>query len=140
MLGKYNGFISLCRINPLFPKFTSYHCIIHQDTLCSKVLPFQEIIHKVTSINNSIKTGAMQHRLFKELWEDEGTIYEDLITYTEVRWLSKARVLERFLILLPQIKTFLNERNEICPELDDFLWLKKLGFLTDVTLKLKTLN
>ncbi|KAG0420183.1 General transcription factor II-I repeat domain-containing protein 2B, partial [Dictyocoela muelleri] len=25
-------------------------------------------------------------------------------------------------------------------ELDDFLWLKKLGFLTDVTLKLKTLN
>jgi hypothetical protein len=63
-----------------------------------------------------------------------------LITHTEIRWLSRGKVLEWFLNLLPQVKEFLLSRNEICLELEQKPWLMKLGFLTDLTVKLKELN
>lgn len=140
MKGNNNGLIALCKKDPIFPKFASYHCIIHQEVLCSKVIPFQHIIQTVTKIINSIRAAAMQHRLFKLLLQDDDAEFEDLITHTEVRWLSKGKVLERFLNLLPQVKEFLTSRNENCDELEQKPWLIKLGFLTDLTLKLKELN
>lgn len=108
MKGSNNGFIALCKKDPTFPKFTSYHCIIHQEVLCSKVIPFQNIICTVTKVINSIRAASMQHRLFKLLLQEDSSEYEDLITYTAVRWLSRGKVLERFLNLLPQVKEFLS--------------------------------
>jgi hypothetical protein len=140
MKGRNNGFIALCKKDPLFPKFASYHCIIHQEVLCSKLVPFQDIIQTVTRVINSIRAASMQHRLFKLLLQEDGPEFEDLITHTEVRWLSRGKVLEWFLNLLPQVKEFLLSRNEICLELEQKLWLMKLGFLTDLTVKLKELN
>ena len=58
------------------------------------------------------------------------------ILYGFANW----KVLERFLNLLPQVKEFLTSRNENCVELEQKPWLLKLGFLTDLTLKLKELN
>lgn len=140
MKGRNNGFIALCKKDPIFPKFASYHCIIHQEVLCSKVIPFQHIIETVTRVINSIRAAAMQHRLFKLLLQEDGAEFEDLITHTEVRWLSRGKILERFLNLLPQVKEFLLSRNEVCLELEQTPWLIKLGFLTDLTVKLKELN
>lgn len=38
MVGRLNGFIAKCREDDDFPDFLSYHCIIHQQALCSKML------------------------------------------------------------------------------------------------------
>jgi len=49
-------------------------------------------------------------------------------------------VLQWFVDLLPEIKTFLSARNEEHKELSDDVWLCDLGFQTDLTAKLNTLN
>lgn len=140
MIGNKNGFIALCMANDLFPQFAHYHCIIHQEALCAKIFRFEHVMKIVVKIVNSIRAAAMQHRLFRQLLQDEDAEYEDLILHTEVRWLSRGKVLVRFLTLLNEIKQFLATRKEDYPQLTDHSWLADLGFLTDVTIKLNELN
>ena len=66
--------------------------------------------------------------------------YGDLLLYSEVWWLNRGKVLQRFVDLLPEIKTFLETRKEEHEELSDDQWLLDLGFLTDLTAKLNALN
>lgn len=82
----------------------------------------------------------MQHRLFKLLLEEENNECNDLILHTDVRWLSRGKILERFINLLPQIKEFLSSRGEYYEQLENSDWLIDLGFLTDVSAKLNELN
>ncbi|GFQ81138.1 zinc finger BED domain-containing protein 5 [Trichonephila clavata] len=82
----------------------------------------------------------MQHRLFKLLLEDEDVQFTDLLLHTEVRWLSRGKILERFIMLLPQIKEFIASRGEFYEQLENKDWLIDLGFLTDITAKLNELN
>ncbi|XP_035208869.1 zinc finger BED domain-containing protein 5-like [Stegodyphus dumicola] len=140
MAGKKKGFIALCRQDSLFPKFISYHCLIHQEMLCAKTIGFQHVFTRVTKIINSIRSGAMQHRLFKLLLEDEYVQFTDLLLHTEVRWPSRGKILERFIMLLPQIKEFVASRGEFYEQLENKDWLIDLGFLTDITAKLNELN
>ncbi|XP_071041390.1 general transcription factor II-I repeat domain-containing protein 2-like [Parasteatoda tepidariorum] len=82
----------------------------------------------------------MQHRLFKLLLEDEDVQFTDFLLHTEVRWLSRGKILERFIMLLPQIKEFIASRGEFYEQLENKDWLIDLGFLTDITAKLNELN
>ncbi|KAH1028586.1 hypothetical protein HUJ05_001927 [Dendroctonus ponderosae] len=132
MTGKKKGFIALSRQNFLFPKFISYHCLIHQEMLRAKTI--------VTKIINSIRSGAMQNTWFKLLLEDEDVQCTDLLLHTEVRWLSRGKILQRFIMLLPQIKQFIALRGEFYEQLKNKDWLIDLRFLTDITAKLNELN
>ncbi|KAJ4938998.1 hypothetical protein JOQ06_028461, partial [Pogonophryne albipinna] len=91
-------------------------------------------------IVNSIRAKALQHRLFKSLLDELDSVYGDLILHADVRWLSRGKVLQRFLDLLPEIISFLKSRNEEYEQLSDDTWLLDLGFLTDLTAKLNDLN
>jgi hypothetical protein len=78
--------------------------------------------------------------LFKILTDELDVEYGNLMLHSEVRWLSKGKVLQRFVELLPEIKLFLESRNETYEELNDHGWLSDLSFLTDITTKMNKLN
>ncbi|KAL4006310.1 vacuolar protein sorting-associated protein 33B [Sarotherodon galilaeus] len=117
-----------------------YHCIIHQQALCAKVIGFEHVMTPVVKIINSIRSRAKQHRTFKVLLEELSAEYGDLLLHTEIRWLSRGRVLLRFLSLLGEIKEFMQSKGEDTSLLEDTEWTLDLAFLTDITGKLNHLN
>jgi hypothetical protein len=121
----------------------SYHCIIHQEALCAKARPFEHVMNVVTKIVNSIRAAPLQHRIFKALLEDVEDKPTDLLLHTEVRWLSRGKVLSRFLALIEAIKDFLKSKSDKFKDFDklnDRSWLLDLAFLADITEKLNSLN
>lgn len=140
MRGVHSGFCALCRKDPDFPPFISYHCVIHQQALAGKAVDMSHVMNIVVKIVNSIRAKALQHRLFMSLLDEFHSAYGDLIFHSDVRWLSRGKVLQRFLDLLPEIINFLKLRNEEYEQLSDDAWLLDLGFLTDLTAKLNELD
>uniref|UniRef100_A0A8C6PIG0 SPIN-DOC-like zinc-finger domain-containing protein n=1 Tax=Nothobranchius furzeri TaxID=105023 RepID=A0A8C6PIG0_NOTFU len=96
MIGRHAGFIAHCKGDTDFPTFLHYHCIIHQQAICSKVTGFEHVMTPVVKIINSIRSKAKQHRMFTVLLEEPSAEYSDLLLHTEIRWLSRGRVLQRF--------------------------------------------
>ncbi|XP_069498946.1 general transcription factor II-I repeat domain-containing protein 2-like [Ambystoma mexicanum] len=116
------------------------HCLIHQQALCSKSLKFDSVMTIVVSSVNFIRAHALKHRQFQEFLSELNADYGDVLYHTEVRWLSRGRVLKRFYDLLPQITAFLLSKNKEVPELNDAEWKWHLAFLTDVTELLNSFN
>ena len=140
MTGRHSGFIALCKADPDFPKIVNYHCIIHQQAICAKVMRFDHVMTPVIKIINSIRAKAKQHRSFKLLLQELSAEHSDLLLHTEVRWLSRGKILHRFCSLLNEIKAFMESREEDTTLLSDAEWLLDLAFLTDMTEKLNQLN
>jgi hypothetical protein len=90
----------------------------------------------VQKVVNWIRARPLEHRLFKHLLDEIEAHYGDLILHTEVRWLSRGKVLFRFQELLPAIVEFLQDRDDLPPQLKDSRWLLDLAFLIDLTAKL----
>jgi len=91
---------------------------------------------------------GLKNRLFQTFLEEVNAQYKDLIYHTEVRWLSRGRVLERFLDLVEETSKFLRERNPtlltgngkgVVMLLSDHAWLLDLAFLVDITQHLNIL-
>ncbi|GFW11751.1 general transcription factor II-I repeat domain-containing protein 2A [Trichonephila clavipes] len=87
MVGNRIGFIALCNNDEEIPGFTSYHCIIHQQVLCSKILKSNDIMQIAFKIVNSIRSISLQRRQFRALLEETESEYGDLL-HTDVWWLS----------------------------------------------------
>lgn len=139
--GCRNGFIALCKNDEDFPDFLQYHCIIHQQVLCAKVLNMKEIVDVAFKISNSIRAKSLQRRLFKlQIEESDNDVHSELLMHTDVRWLSRGNFLQRFRELIDEIRQFLAERGDDYKQLEDDVWLLDLAFLTDITSKLNELN
>jgi hypothetical protein len=50
--------------------FEHFHCIIHQQNLCSKILKLDHELSLVTKTVNYIRGRALNHRKFSQLLED----------------------------------------------------------------------
>lgn len=142
MRGKEKGLIGLMKKREDIPNFTSFHCIIHQEALVSKLRnnSFLDVMQTVVRVVNFIVSRALTHRQFRQLIEEYDTEYGDLVMHSEVRWLSRGRVLERFLSLLSEIRTFLECKGKHEPELKEPHWILQLAFLTDITSHMNTVN
>jgi len=142
MVGKNNGCVSLLE-KYLQRKFFKYHCIIHQEVLCSKDMDFSHVIDTVVHCINKIRARALHRQEFRSLFENETDESGELLLHCSVQWLSKGKMLARFYQLKIQVLQFLDAKKELpseCDLLQNKAWLCDLAFLVDVTNYLNILN
>jgi len=83
MCGRINGFIGLLRLSGV--DCPSFHCIIHQESLCGKLMGMKNVMDVVMKIVNLIRAGsrALNHRNFIAYLEELDTEYGDLLLHTD---------------------------------------------------------
>ena len=90
---------------------------------------------------NWIRGRALHHRLFKSLCEHMESEHTVLLFHTEVRWLSRGRVLARFFELRKEIQVFLRERHHnLLEELESHEFNQMLAYLSDIFTRMNDLS
>ncbi|KAK1346479.1 hypothetical protein QTO34_000335 [Cnephaeus nilssonii] len=94
------------------PKVIRTHCMIHRQILATKTLPqeLQEVMKNIVSSVNFVKVSTLNSRLFLQLCNDLDAPNNALLFHTEVRWLSRGKVLKRVFELCDELKTFFNQK------------------------------
>ncbi|XP_066543047.1 protein FAM200A-like [Hoplias malabaricus] len=140
--GKNSGVIKKIK-DAAAQNITWNHCFIHREALAAKGMPPEvELVMKdVVKIVNFIKGSALNRRLFESLCSEMGAQYTHLLFHTDVRWLSKGRVVSRIYELREEVHTFLLEKQS---QLADFFseekWLLTVSYIADIFSILNELN
>lgn len=145
MRGKTKGLLGLLKKNNI--NCLAFHCVIHQQALFCKSLSMSNTMNIAVKIINKIRGGhnSLTHRKFKEFLDNLNADYGDLLLYTEVRWLSRGKSLERLFNLRKDVITFLktkpnNDTIELITAMENPEFLLDLAFLCDITAILNELN
>ncbi|KAI4882258.1 hypothetical protein NFI96_003783, partial [Prochilodus magdalenae] len=112
------------------------------EALCAQMCGEQlgEVMSLVIQVVNFIVARALNDRQFKTLLDEVGNNYPGLLLHSNVRWLSRGKVLSRFAACLSEVRTFLEMKNVKHPELANTEWLLKFYYLVDMTEHLNQLN
>ena len=138
LLGKNLGMIRL--LNEKYKRehpnhvLVSFHCILHQESLCKSALSFHQIVNSVVNVVNIIRSKALNHRQFRSLLNDLDSDYDDILYHKNVRWLSIGKVLDRFYYFREEIKAFLKMKDlncEFLQNIDCDDWRLELMFAAD---------
>ena len=124
-------------------ELTVYHCIIHQESLCGKALKIEHVMSTIARVVNLIRAKGFNYRQFKSFLEEIGSEYRDVPYHTEVRWLSRGKVLNRCFRcfkLCEKICQFMESKGKDATELRDERFLCELVFLCDILSHLDVLN
>lgn len=119
--------------------FWTFHCILHQGTLCSKSSKTDRVMEVVVQTVNFIQDRGLIHHQFDNLLSDSN-ITHGLPYHTEVRWLSQGAVLKRFFDLRKEIEQFMEKKGKPVMGLQYTQWLRELAFMVDITEHLNNLN
>ncbi|XP_035007625.1 protein ZBED8-like [Hippoglossus stenolepis] len=112
MLGRHSGFGALVKSDA--PHIIVTHCVLH---------------------------SAMKHRIFKELCKEMGSEFEVLLYHSNVRWLSRGKVLNRVFAMRVELALFFNEYQDChadCFENSEFILI--LAYMADIFDALNHLN
>lgn len=109
MTGSGKGLVA--RIKKENPDIKWTHCVIHREALASKKMSpvLHDVLNDSIKVINFIKSRPLNARLFRRLCENMGAEHTQLLLHTEVRWLSRGRILNRLLELRSEVHTFLTE-------------------------------
>ena len=141
MVGKNKGFVALLSEHENRP-ILRFHCILHQEALCARMCDgkLDKVMSLVIRVINFIVARALNDHQFKTLLDEVGNNYHDLLLHSNVRWLSRGKVLSRFAACLNEIRTFLEMKGIEHPELAETEWLLMFYYLVDMTEHLNQLN
>lgn len=141
MVGKTAGAVS--RIKTIAKNCSSSHCIIHRQALAVKKMPvsLKTVLEESVKLINFIKSRPLNMRLFKILCDDMGSLHTSLLLHTEVRWLSRGKILLRLFELRAEVRAFLLEHPfDLQSRLIDKNWLFRLAYLAEIFSKLNEVN
>ncbi|XP_050535830.1 zinc finger BED domain-containing protein 5-like [Daktulosphaira vitifoliae] len=140
MCGKNSSVVT--RMLEVSPNASWTHCNIHREVLVSKNLPdnLKIVLNTSVKIVNFIKTRPLQSRLFERLCEEMGSSHKSLLLHTDVRWLSRGKVLTRLVELREEVALFLKEKTDLAKSLHNEDFILKLTYLADIFSKLNELN
>lgn len=140
MQGRHKGFVAY--VLDCSSKVKIVHCMIHREVLMSKTLPTQllQTMNQMIKIVNYIKSNSLKTRIFSSLCEAMDSDYKTLLYHTEVRWLSKGKVLNRVISLRNEIISFFASENIDFDFIENDIWWIDVTFLNDLFDKLNALN
>ena len=90
-LERNSGFDTLLKANA--PHITVTHCLLHRHALATKTFTpkLTEVLKIVVEYVNYVRNNAMKQRIFKELCNEISSVFEVLLYYSNVWWLSRER-------------------------------------------------
>ncbi|XP_065408084.1 zinc finger BED domain-containing protein 5-like [Chrysemys picta bellii] len=111
MIGKMKGAVT--RIISVAPESTKSHCVLHRQALAVKKIPpyLKIVLDEAVQIINFVKSRPLQSRLFNILCEEMGSQHKALLLHTEVRWLSRGKLLVRLFELRSELLVFFTSDN-----------------------------
>lgn len=139
MMGRRNGVLKLLKDD--YPEMITVHCVLHRENLAAQGLTpeLNDVMKQCIKVINFIKSHPKTERLFKVFCEEMNEDYVRLLLHTQVRWLSKGKCLERFVVLYDTIVEFGADH-----ELFQFLKSEEarylICYLADIFGKLNVLN
>jgi hypothetical protein len=120
------------------------HCFLHWEVLVSETIgeDLKQVLHVAVNMVNFIEQRPLKSRMFAKLSENMQKDHVNLLQHTEVRWLSRGKVLTGVFELREELLLFFKDNNKasFSDFLQDTKWLLKLAYLTDVYQHLNTLN
>lgn len=145
MVGKKQGFVGQLLKAGIHVR--TFHCIIHQQALFSKSIGLKETMAIAVRIINRLRGGhnALTHRKLIAFLKEIDADYGDVLMYTEVRWLSRGKCLERLFNLRMELELFFQSQDhskfgDILNTLKCPNFLYGLAYLADITQHINSLN
>ena len=147
LTGKNKGLVKLIdtRIKESHPDHSllSFHCIIHQESLCKSTLQLKHVVDPVVHAVNMIRARGLSHRQFQALLEDVEAEHIDVLYHNKVRWLSIGKVLKRVWNLKSEILLFFDIKGVACDfvtKMESKEWKYDFMFAVDILEMLNELN
>ncbi|XP_014782252.1 zinc finger BED domain-containing protein 5 [Octopus bimaculoides] len=142
MTGCLKGFVPIAQKQN--PNIIHTHCFIHREALVAKTLEpeLKSVMDMVVKIANYIKMRPIKCQQFAKLCVGMEADISTLIQHTEIRWVSRGKVLSCFYELREELLTFSLQENlkDFVECLSDDHWCSKLAYLANIFHKLNPLN
>ena len=141
MTGRHNGVAA--RISEVATEMRWTHCSIHREALAVKKMPedLKSVLDSAVKTVNFIKARPMNSRLFGVLCDEIGSEHVQLLLHTEVRWLSRGKVLTRLFELHWEVQMFLQDKQfPLLHLFENSEWLSQLAYLSDIFSRLNDLK
>ena len=120
------------------------HCFLHRENLVAKTIgnELKKVMDQVVQMVNYVKRRPLQSRLLAKISQEMGEKFKNVLLHTEVRWLSRGRVLCRVYKLREMMLQLFRENmhNEFCDLIQNKIWCTKLAYLADIFEHLNKIN
>ncbi|XP_072380827.1 zinc finger BED domain-containing protein 5-like [Diabrotica undecimpunctata] len=141
MTGRFGGVAT--KVKSVAKNCTFMYCSIHRQVLAVKLMPeqFKNVLQDAIKVVNFIKSRALNSRLFSNLCSEMGSNHIQLLLHTEVRWLSRGKMLNILFQLRSEVQLFrMGTDFELRNRLTYEHWLISLAYLSDIFNRINDLN